>query len=174
MSLTRLLSIPVLCLAVVGVGFAQNQRPNTPRPGAQNRAAQQTRAKQKANRFIMNYGVELTEGQKAQVKQIRQQNAPDPALTKELQGIVASRKSGPLTDAQKARAKAIQDQIKAKQKAAHDQVMNVYTPEQKAQIQKNRDDLQRLQKDIRQLRQQFRQEHPMRLGIKPMVKAGLE
>jgi len=166
------LSIVVVCLFLTVAGFAQVNRPSPGRTAPPNRAAQQARAKQSANRFIMQYGVQLSDAQKAQIKQIREQNAPDPALQKELRAILESRKNGPLTDAQKARAKAIQEQIAAKQKATHELVMKVYTAEQRAQMDKNRADLQQLHKDIMQRRQQFRQEHPLRLGLQP-VKAGI-
>jgi len=172
MSLRRLLFISAISLAVVGATYAQNQRPDG-RPVPPDRAAQQKRQKQFANKFIMRYGIQLTDAQKAQIKQIGTQGAPNPSLVKELRTIMGYRKNGPLSEAQKARAKDIQQQMQTKKKTTREQVLNVYTPEQKAQMQKNREDLQRLQKDIRQLRQQFRQDHPLKLGLKPQIKAGL-
>ncbi|MBK7391701.1 MAG: Spy/CpxP family protein refolding chaperone [Chloracidobacterium sp.] len=81
-------------------------------------------------------GIDLTDAQKAQIKAIREGNKPDAATMAELKAIHESRKAGTaLTVEQQNRMKAFREQRQAKMKAAHEQILNVLTVEQKAKIE---------------------------------------
>ncbi len=85
---------------------------------------------------MMLHGIDLTDAQKAQIKAIRDGNKPDAATMAELKAIKESRKAGTaLTAEQKDRMKAFREQRQAKAKAAHEQILNILTAEQKAQIE---------------------------------------
>lgn len=81
-------------------------------------------------------GITLTDDQKAKVKSIREANKPDQATMTELRTIREARKSGTaITAEQQTRMKEFREQSMAKMKAAHDQMLAILTPEQKAQIE---------------------------------------
>ena len=81
-------------------------------------------------------GLNLTDAQKAQIKTIREGNRPDQAAITELRTIRESRKNGTaITSEQQARLKEFREQSMTKMKAAHEQMLAILTPEQKAQIE---------------------------------------
>lgn len=85
---------------------------------------------------LMLHGIDLTDAQKAQIKAIRESNKPDAATIAELKAIHESRKAGTaLTAEQQDRMKAFREQRQAKMKAAHEQILNILTAEQKAKIE---------------------------------------
>ncbi len=81
-------------------------------------------------------GINLTDEQKAQIKSIREANKPDAATIAEMKAIHEARKAGQApTEEQKARMQAFRSQQREKAKGVHEQIMNVLTAEQKAQIE---------------------------------------
>ena len=92
-------------------------------------------------------GIDLTDAQKAQIKTIREANKPDEAITAELRTIHESKKTGAtITPEQKERIKVIREQFAAKAKAAHEQILAILTPEQKAKIETQKGEMrQRLE-----------------------------
>ncbi len=180
----RSLSILVLGLGLTGASFAQDSKTTTPDPAAKAAARADRHAGKRGDfggrklgrhgvggdfgrsggrmdRFGgFGRGITLTDDQKAQIKQIREANKPDPATFQELRTIMEARRSGTLTDTQKARVKELRQQQAAKAKSVHEQMQNVLTAEQKAQIQKNveerkarRDQMQERFKEWRKNRQ---------------------
>lgn len=106
--------------------------------------------------FGMIEGLNLTDEQKQQIKAIREANKPDMALMEELRAIRETRKAGTdLTAEQKARVNVIRDQMRTKQRSVHDQIQNVFTAEQKALIEQ-----QKQQMKLR--REQFKQNRELR------------
>jgi periplasmic protein CpxP/Spy len=103
-------------------------------------------------------GLELTDAQKAQIKQIHEANRPDQATMDELKAIHEARQAGTLTEDQRARAKALRDQMRAKGDSVHQQVLAVLTPEQRQQIETRKAEMQKRREERRQLREQKRQQ----------------
>jgi periplasmic protein CpxP/Spy len=103
-------------------------------------------------------GIELTEAQKTQIKQIHEANRPDQATLDELKAIHEARTAGTLTEDQKARAKVLRDQMRTKGDSVHQQVLAVLTPEQRQQIETRKAEMQKRREERRQLREQKRQQ----------------
>ena len=95
------------------------------------------------------HGITLTDAQKEQIKSIREANKPDKSTMEELRTIMQARKAGSLTDAQKARAKELRQSAGTKAKSVHEQILNVLTAEQKAQIQKNREEMKQRREEMK-------------------------
>lgn len=100
-------------------------------------------------------GIELTEAQKAQIKQIHEANRPDPAVMDEMRAIHEARRNGTLTEDQKTRAKAFRDQARAKAESVHQQVLAILTSEQRQQIETRKAEM-RKRMDERRLKMQDR------------------
>ena len=92
--------------------------------------------------FRMFRDLNLTDAQKQQIKAIMDSNKPDQATMDQMKAIRESRKSGTeLTADQKAQLKALRQQQAEKMRSVHEQVMNVLTPEQKAQLEQKRQEM---------------------------------
>lgn len=88
-------------------------------------------------------GIELTDAQKAQVKSILDANKPDQAALDQMTALRQARKNGTeLTAEQKAQLKAARQAQAGKIKAVHEQIMNLLTPEQKAQLEQRRQEFE--------------------------------
>ena len=105
-------------------------------------------------------GVELTEAQKAQIKQIHEANRPDPATMEELKAIHEARRSGTITEDQKARVQALRDQMRTKHESVRQQVLAVLTPEQRQQMETRKAEMQKRMEERRQMRQRTRSTTP--------------
>ena len=100
-------------------------------------------------------GIELTDAQKEQMRVIRENNKPDPATMAELKAIRDAKKSGTaITPEQKERMKALREQSGTKREAVHAQLLAVLTPEQRAQIEKQKQEMQQRREEWKQKRQQ--------------------
>jgi protein CpxP len=113
-------------------------------------------------------GIELTDAQKDQIKQIHEANKPSEALMAELKSFHEARKSGTaLTDAQKERMKVIRGDMQAKRESVHQQILGILTAEQRQQIETRKAEMQQRREEMREKRQEFRQK---RDAAKPAVK----
>lgn len=99
-------------------------------------------------------GIELTEAQKAQVKQIHEANRPDSAVMDELKSIREAQRGGTITDAQKARKRELRDQMRTKGESIHQQVLAVLTAEQRQQIETRKAEMQKRKQERREQRRQ--------------------
>ena len=105
-------------------------------------------------------GVELTEIQKAQIKQILEANRPDAAAMEEMKAIHEARRNGTLTEGQKARAQALREQMRTKQESVHQQVLSILTPEQLQQIETRKAEMRKRMEERREMRQRTRPTTP--------------
>ena len=105
-------------------------------------------------------GVELTDAQKAQIKQIHEANRPDEATRAELKTIHEARRNGTITEDQKARVQAIRDQMRTRQESVRQQVLAVLTPEQRQQIETRKAEMKQRMEERRQMRQRTRTTTP--------------
>jgi len=99
-------------------------------------------------------GIELTEDQKAQIKAIHQANKPDAAALEQMKAFrEARRNGGTITEEQKAQMKQFRDARKAKMEQVHQQVLNILTAEQKAQLEARKADGEKRREEWKQKRQ---------------------
>ena len=90
----------------------------------------------------MIHGLNLTDSQKEQIRTILQSNKPDHATKDKMKALRGSRTPGtPPTDEQKAQMKAFREQARTKATSVHEQILNVLTAEQKAQLQQRRQEM---------------------------------
>jgi periplasmic protein CpxP/Spy len=94
-------------------------------------------------------GINLTDAQKEQFKSLREANKPSQALRDELKTIHEAKKAGTITEAQKARVATLRGEMQLKAKAAHDQMLNILTPEQKADLEKRRAEMKTRREEMR-------------------------
>ena len=83
-------------------------------------------------------GITLTDAQKEQLRTIHEANKPDQATMEEMRSFMEARRAGTLTDAQKDRMKTLREQARAKHEQVEAQVLAILTPEQRAQVETNR------------------------------------
>lgn len=114
-------------------------------------------------------GIELTEAQKEQIRGIREANKPDQATMDEMRTLMQAKRGGTLTPEQDARFKSLRDERKAKGQAVHEQMMNVFTAEQKAQIEKNKLEMKQRHEQFRQKREELRKQKQDGTADKPKV-----
>jgi Spy/CpxP family protein refolding chaperone len=172
MSLKRiisLLALSILTAAFSAVSFGQETKPDAPKADTTRKMRHEGRGGDRLGKGMRGghfgrrggfgglRGITLTDAQKEQIRAIRQANKPDTALMQELRTIRQSRKSGTdLTAEQKARVTAIRDQMRVKAQAMHDQIQNVLTAEQKAEIEKFRAERKQRMEQFRERRQEMR------------------
>jgi periplasmic protein CpxP/Spy len=105
--------------------------------------------------FAMLRGIELTDAQKAQVKTILESNKPDQAALDQMKSLREARRNGTqLTADQKAQLKATRQAQAAKMKSVHEQILNVLTPDQRAQLDQRRQQMEQRRQQRRDLRKQ--------------------
>jgi|ERR1043166_1961760 protein CpxP len=165
----KLSSIFTVALAVVAFAafsFAQDSKATTPAP-EKDKADRHWKGDGKHSGHGEGFGhgggmmrmfhdLNLTEAQKTQIHSIMDANKPDQATREEMHTLFEAKHNGTLTADQQARFDTLREQQKAKMKSIHEQIMNVLTPEQKAQLQQKMTEM----KQNREQRQQRRQQTP--------------
>ncbi|MFZ1702540.1 MAG: Spy/CpxP family protein refolding chaperone [Pyrinomonadaceae bacterium] len=113
-----------------------------------------------AGGMMMMRGIDLTDAQKDQIKALRASNKPDQVVRDEVRSLMKAKKDGTLTAEQTTRFKAIHEEGIAKQKAMHEQVQNILTAEQKAQIETRKAEMKTRMQDRKQKFEQRRKAKP--------------
>lgn len=103
-------------------------------------------------------GLNLTDAQKEQIKQIHEGNKPSQALMDEMRSLQEAQRGGTLTADQQARLKTLRDEGRLKMEAVHAQVLAVLTAEQKAQLETRRQEMRQRMEQRRQQMQDRRQQ----------------
>ena len=107
-------------------------------------------------------GINLTDAQKEQIRQIHEANKPNQALRDEMKAIhEARRNGGAISEDQKARMKALRDEAQAKAKSIHEQVLAVLTAEQRTQLEQRRAERRQQMEQRRQQMQERRQQRKL-------------
>lgn len=106
-------------------------------------------------------GIELTEAQKAQIKQLHEANKPDASRMEAMKAIREAKRAGTITEAQKAELQAMRDAMQAQQQTVHAQVLAILTPEQRQQLEARKAQM----KERMEQRKQFKRD-----GMKPADK----
>jgi Spy/CpxP family protein refolding chaperone len=104
-------------------------------------------------------GVNLTDAQKAQIKQIRETNRPNPADFQQMRTLMEAKRNGTPTADQQAQLKAFHEAQRAKGESIRQQIDAVFTPEQKAQMEKNKADMKARREEFKQKREDWRKNH---------------
>lgn len=105
-------------------------------------------------------GIELTEDQKAQIKQIREANRPNASVMEEMKSFREARRAGTLTEDQKTRIKALHEQARAQGESVRQQMLTVLTPEQRQQLETRREEMRKRMEERRQNRTERRKAAP--------------
>ncbi len=160
-------------IVVFAVGaFAQDDKPIAPAtPSAPQKAARPFKGDRadfgprkaghegfkghgKGGQMAMLHGLNLTDAQKEQIRGIIQANKPDQANIDKIKSFREAKKEGTLpTPEQKAQMKAFRQQAQAKAKSVHEQMLNVLTADQKAQLDQQR-------QQMKERREEFRKNRP--------------
>lgn len=114
-------------------------------------------------------GIELSDTQKDQIKAIREANKPDQATMDEFRSLRKAKHDGTLTADQEARIKTLREQAQAKGKLVHEQIMNIFTAEQKAQIEKNKLEMKERHDQMKQKREELRKRKADGTADKPKI-----
>lgn len=102
----------------------------------------------------MMHDLNLTDAQKAQIKSIREANRPDAAVMQELRTLGKAKHDGTITAEQQTRLEALRNQAHEKGKSVHEQILGVFTAEQKAQIETRKAEMKQHMEERRQRRQE--------------------
>ena len=100
-------------------------------------------------------GINLTDAQKEQIKAIRLANKPNQASMEEFRTLAKAKHEGTLTAEQQERLTTLRSQAHEKGKGVHEQIMGVFTAEQKAQIENRK-------QEMKQKREEFRKQRELR------------
>ena len=83
----------------------------------------------------------LTDAQKEQIHTILESNKPDQASMEQMHTLMEAKRNGTLTADQQAQLKTLREQQGEKMRSVHEQILNVLTPEQKAQLEQKRQEM---------------------------------
>ena len=100
-------------------------------------------------------GIELTDAQKEQIRQIHEANKPTEAQMAEMKAMHEARKSGAeITEAQREQMKAYREQMRAKHESVKAQILAILTPEQRQQLEARKAEREKRREEFRQQRQE--------------------
>ena len=102
----------------------------------------------------MMHMLDLTDAQKTQMHSIMEANKPDKAIMEEMHTLAKAKHTGTITAEQQTRLDALKEQAKAKKQAVHEQMLNVLTAEQKAQLEQKKAEMKQRKEERRQQREQ--------------------
>jgi len=165
------LAVATVVAAFSAVSFAQEGKPEAPKADTTTKTQADGMSKIMRGAMLGRLGkrmhdlraLALTDAQKAQLKAIFEANKPDKAVFEELRAIHESRKAGAdLTAEQKARIHAIHDQMRVKGQTVRDQIQNILTAEQKAEIEKRKTEMKGHMDKFRQKRDEFRKQRDLK------------
>ncbi len=95
-------------------------------------------------------GIELTDAQKEQVRQIHEANKPSESQMAEMKAFREAHKDGgEITDAQREQMKAFHQQMRSKKESVRAQVLAILTPEQRQQLEANKAEHQKRREEFR-------------------------
>ena len=102
----------------------------------------------------MMHELNLTEAQKTQMHAIMEANKPDKATMEEMHTLAMAKHAGTITAEQQARLDTLKGEMQAKAKSVHEQMLNVLTAEQKAQLEQKKAEMKQRREERRQQREQ--------------------
>lgn len=112
-------------------------------------------------------GITLTDGQKQQIHAIMESNKPDQASMDQMRTLMEAKRGGTLTAEQQEQLKAIKQQGRTRAESIHQQIQSILTPDQIAQIEKNKQERKQRFEERRQ-KWQERKTDPQPAPDKPV------
>lgn len=103
-------------------------------------------------------GLNLTDAQKEQIKQIREANKPTGENFEAIRALHKAKRDGTITADQEAQLKAFREQRRANAKQVREQLLAILTPEQKAQLEQRKAEMKQRREEFKQKRELRRQE----------------
>lgn len=100
----------------------------------------------------------LSDAQKTQIRSIMEANKADQTTRDEMRTLFEAKRNGTLTAEQQARIDTLKEQAKANAKAAHEQIMNVLTAEQRTQLEQKKAEMKQRHEEFRKQRELRRQQ----------------
>ena len=98
-------------------------------------------------------GIDLTDAQKEQLRGIMEANrTADKGTHEEFRTLRQAKRDGTLTADQQERLQTLREQMKQKSEQTKTQVLAILTPEQRAQIEKQKEERQKRREEFRQMR----------------------
>ncbi len=107
----------------------------------------------------MMHMLNLTDAQKTQMHSIMEANKPDQTTHDEIRTLAKAKHDGTITAEQQTRLDTLKGEMKAKAQAVHEQMLNILTAEQKAQLEQKKAEMKQRKEERRQQREQ-RQKTP--------------
>jgi len=104
------------------------------------------------------HDLNLTDAQKEQMKQIRETNKPNKADFEAIRPLMEAKRNGTITADQEAQLKAFREQRQARAKSIREQMMNVLTAEQKAQLEQKKVEWKQKREEFKKNRELRRQQ----------------
>ena len=172
---SRFFSLLTLAIAVAALStftFAQDDNAATPAP-AREKAEKWARGgghKGGHGEFGGHHGMRgqgmmrmmqelnLTDAQKTQIHSILEANRPDRANFEAIRPLMEAKRNGTITADQQAQLEQFRNASREKARGVHEQIMNVLTAEQKAQIEQKKAERKLQREEFRQKREQYRQQ----------------
>jgi Spy/CpxP family protein refolding chaperone len=105
-------------------------------------------------------GIDLTDTQKQQIHSIMESNKPDQATMDQVRTLMEAKRNGTITPEQQEQLTAFKQQSREKAESIHQQIQSILTPEQIAQIEKNKREMKERWEKRRQEREQNNQQAP--------------
>jgi protein CpxP len=104
------------------------------------------------------HDLNLTDAQKEQIKQIREANKPSKESFEAIRPLMEAKRNGTITPEQEAQLKAFREDRQAKMKSVREQMLNVLTTEQKAQLEQKKVEWKQKREEFKQQRELRRQQ----------------
>ncbi len=103
-------------------------------------------------------GIELSEGQKLQMKTIMENRRSSFSVNREeMKTIMTAKRDGTITPDQQQRLDAFKTQMKENERQTREQVLAILTPEQRTQLETKKAEMKQKREERRQMRDQMKQ-----------------
>lgn len=106
--------------------------------------------------MMMARGLGLSEAQKAQIRSIVEGARPSESLREEIRSLVEAKRSGTMTEAQRTRFAQLKEEARARRENTRSQILAILTPEQRATMERRREERRQLMEDFRRFREERR------------------
>jgi len=100
----------------------------------------------------------LTEAQKTQIHSILEANKADRSNFEAIRPLMEAKRNGTITPDQQAQLDQFRNAGRERMRGVHEQIMNVLTAEQKAQLEAKKAEMKARRDEFRQKHEQYRQQ----------------
>lgn len=160
----------LLALSVMAVAVSAQDTATAPADGVRKERRFERKGSDKGRKFRRHgmkhrmsglSGIQLSDAQKEQLKAFREANKPSLQDREMMKGLADARRSGTLTEEQKAQLSQLRDARREKMRSFRSQMDAILTPEQKAQIEARKAERKQHSLERRQkIRERFKDRQP--------------